>query len=553
MTTAWYGETSTVAPAPRTLSPLAVGDGLRRAARRTLPVYGVCVHTTGSGPATQARATARSPLQVALDYYVHGREGFPHYLIGRDGTIHTICDEAYVAWHAGWATRGGKSRWSDWTAPAWWSSVWQRWNARTPAGLLPRGAQSPNSVYVGVELLADASGWGFTDAQYGALARLVADVFRRHAIPLTEPPNPRLLGHEDVEPIERANAQGGWDPGAHRAIPKFSWSRLWSLIQGLGAGGAAPAPGQAAVPVPAGDGVSAFAGFVRNALAASGSLVGSVVGVAEAVAAFAAGERNANRLADVLFHARHRERGGRPIASAETQLAQEWRWLRANVVIAALRRIGAPQPVVARAPSAPEPPAVPAIAAIPAAAFTRSVPAARRWAALLPLLERYRGEIPLDFLLGWIAVESDGRIDVVTSLDERGFFQVHPAESKDARPPLQHHRLSTDPDYSVQAGLQLVRYYAQLARARFPWIPAGSELFWRIVKLQHAMGSGLARGLLNRMRARGIATTWENIKRFEVTDGPRLHPLLAREPGRFGRNVDRVFERGLAVARSLGR
>jgi hypothetical protein len=552
MTTAWYSETSAVAAAPRTLSPLAVGGGLRHAAKRTLPVYGVCVHTTGSGPATKARAGSRSPLQVALDYYVHGGEGFPHYLIGYDGTIHTICDEAYIAWHAGWATRGGKSRWSNWTAPAWWSSVWRRWNARAPADLLPPHAQSPNSVYVGAELLADASGWGFTDAQYDALARLAVDVFRRHGIPLTEPPNPSLLGHEDVEPIERANAQGGWDPGAHRTVPKFSWSRLWSLIQGLGAGGGAPAPRHA--PVPAGDGVGAFARFVRNALAAAGSVVASAVGVAEAVEAFAAGERNANRLTDVLFHARHLERGGRPIAPAETQLAREWGCLRANVVIPALRHIGAPQPVAAPAPSALAPrPAGPATAAIPATGFTRSMPAARRWAALLPLLERYRGEIPLEFLLGWIAVESDGRIDVVTSLDERGFFQVHPAESKDARPPLQHHRLSTDPDYSVQAGLQLVRYYAQLARARFPWVPAGSKLFWRIVKLQHAMGSGLARGLLNRMRARGITTTWENIKRFEVTDGPRLHPLLAREPGRFGRNVDRVFERGLAVARSLGR
>ena len=215
MTTTWYSETS-AASMPRTISPLAVGEGLRHGARRTLPVHGLCVHTTGSGPATKAKGTGRSPLQVALDYYVHGREGFPHYVIGYDGTIHTICDEGYIAWHAGWATRGGGSRWSGWTAPAWWSSVWRSWNATTPADLLPPRAQSPNSVYIGVELLADATGWGFTDAQYDALARLVVDVFRRQGIPLTKPPNPRLLGHEDVEPIERANAQGGWDPGARR-------------------------------------------------------------------------------------------------------------------------------------------------------------------------------------------------------------------------------------------------------------------------------------------------------------------------------------------------
>ncbi len=554
MTSTWYRQqfaaevAPPLAPVAATrppVSPLAVGDGtFRRSSPRTLPVYGLCVHTTGSGPATKAKGTARTPLQIALDYYVRGGEGFPHYLIGYDGTIHAICDEGHVAWHAGWATRGGKSRWESWTAPTWWSAVWRRWNAATPANLLPPGASSPNQVYIGVELLADPTGWGFTSAQYDALTRLVVDVFRRHGIPLSEPPNPRLLGHEDVEPIERANASGGWDPGAHRTVPKFSWAGLWSRMQALGVTPApvfVPAPAPVPAPALPVDLVGAFAAFMRRAFGA-GSVVASVLGVAEAAAAFAGGERDANRLTDVVFNAGHRERGGRPIAPGETQLAHEWRWIRDNAVVPALRHVAATPPAVGAPAGTP-----------PAPQFTHSVRAARRWALLVPLLDRYRGEIPLEFLLGWIAVESDGRIDVVTSLDERGFFQIHPAESKDARPPIQHARLSTDPDYSVQAGIQLVRYYADLARRRFPWIPAGSELFWRVVKLQHAMGSPLARALLNQMRARGIDPTWEAIKRYELTEGPKLHPLLAREPGRFGRNVDRVFERGRAIAQALGR
>lgn len=175
-------------------------------------------------------------------------------------------------------------------------------------------------------------------------------------------------------------------------------------------------------------------------------------------------------------------------------------------------------------------------AAPPASAFTARVPTAQRWAALAPLLDRYRGDIPLDYLLGWIAVESDGRIDVVTKypLEERGFFQISREESADRRPPFEYQRISTDPDYSVQVGIQLVRYYAGLARQRFPWIPVGSELFWRIVKLEHAMGAGLAWQLLSQMRQRGIETTWDAIKRYEVTDGPRLHRLLAVEPDASG-------------------
>jgi hypothetical protein len=176
----------------------------------------------------------------------------------------------------------------------------------------------------------------------------------------------------------------------------------------------------------------------------------------------------------------------------------------------------------------------------------------RRFVPLLPLLGRYRRDIPLEFLLGWIAVESDGRIDVVTRLGERGYFQIHPEESRDRQ--FEHHRLSTDPEYSVWAGIENVRYYAGLARRRFPSILPGSELFWRVVKLQHALGSPLTRRLLDDMRADGIPVTWDAIKRFEVSHGPRLHGLLRVRPlGRFTRNVDVVFERGRQLALMLGR
>ncbi len=192
------------------------------------------------------------------------------------------------------------------------------------------------------------------------------------------------------------------------------------------------------------------------------------------------------------------------------------------------------------------------VAAAAAAGFTRRTPSRHRMEQLVPLLDHHRGNIPLPFLLGWIAVESDGRIDVVTSLKERGFFQIHPDESKDRH--FDHDRLSTDPEYSVQAGIANVRYYADLARKRFPSIPVGSELFWRVVKLQHALGSPLTKRLLDGMRADGIPLSWEAIKQYEVSHGPRLHRLLRVEPiGRFGRNVDGVFTRGRQIAAALGR
>jgi hypothetical protein len=144
---------------------------------------------------------------------------------------------------------------------------------------------------------------------------------------------------------------------------------------------------------------------------------------------------------------------------------------------------------------------------------------------------------------------------VTEKLDERGFFQVMPSES--AMLKLDHARLTTDPDYSVQARIRSVRYYADLVRTWYPWFTPGSELFWRVVKLQHAMGSGAAATLLSSMRRRNIPMTWEAIKRYEMSEGPRLHRLLnSSDPsrrGRFGRNVDQVFVLGPQLAATLRR
>jgi hypothetical protein len=175
----------------------------------------------------------------------------------------------------------------------------------------------------------------------------------------------------------------------------------------------------------------------------------------------------------------------------------------------------------------------------------------RRFQPLVALLNRHRGDIPLDFLLGWIAVESDGRLDTVTRLDERGYFQIHPDESRDRH--FDHQRLTTDQEYSLRAGIENVRYYAGLARRRFPSIAPGSELFWRVVKLQHALGSPLTRRLLDGMTAAGIPLTWDEIRRYEISHGPQLHRLLRVQPlGRFARNVDAVFTRGRKLAAGLG-
>lgn len=43
---------------------------------------------------------------------------------------------------------------------------------------------------------------------------------------------------------------------------------------------------------------------------------------------------------------------------------------------------------------------------------------------LINELDQHRGSIPREFLLGWIAAESDGNVSTVSKLGERGYFQI---------------------------------------------------------------------------------------------------------------------------------
>ena len=100
-----------------------------------------------------------------------------HYLIGKDGTLHRMVDEAKRAWHA------GEGRWA--------------------------GRDDVNSRSIGIELDNDGASV-FEEPLMTTLEALLAELLERHELPAKS-----VIGHSDLAPGRKR------DPG-----PLFDWRRL---------------------------------------------------------------------------------------------------------------------------------------------------------------------------------------------------------------------------------------------------------------------------------------------------------------------------------------
>lgn len=139
--------------------------------------------------------TAMASAEAALERLCSGEHDVScHYLIGRNGTLWQLVDEAQRAWHAGVGTWAGRG--------------------------------DVNSRSIGIEL--DNSGLSpFSEPQMARLTALVSGIRRRWGIPVQG-----VIGHSDFAPGRKA------DPGR-----RFDWRRLardgqavWPEAPGVGAG-----------------------------------------------------------------------------------------------------------------------------------------------------------------------------------------------------------------------------------------------------------------------------------------------------------------------------
>lgn len=145
-------------------------------------------------------------------------------------------------------------------------------------------------------------------------------------------------------------------------------------------------------------------------------------------------------------------------------------------------------------------------------------------------VERIRNEmgasdIPLSLLLGWIQVESGGRVDDLTTSAkqlgwEAGLFQLSRDEA--ATLGADKDKLLTDKDYSIRAGIKLAQHHAQGINrilAKYPGsekiFAKGSEMYWRLVFFSFSAGPGVADALVGRLVSSGQSiSSWDDVMRF---------------------------------------
>jgi hypothetical protein len=232
--------------------------------RRSGPLYGVMLHTTGSGLPSKAGWDGDRALADGVRLYTN--TGGPHYVIGWDGTIvATVADEMIKGAHAGITDATARSAYAanNWTGrvSAEGARLWlERWApAQSPADLIPgRDLHSINDRWIGIEMIPISAGGTpyavpaypgsrFTAAQHTAARKLAHDIARRHNFPSgwADKQSPRLVGHADLNPIQRDSAALPlWDPGylaKPGTVPPFDMDRVrgssWLLWAGLAIGG----------------------------------------------------------------------------------------------------------------------------------------------------------------------------------------------------------------------------------------------------------------------------------------------------------------------------
>jgi len=133
--------------------------------------------------------------------------------------------QGYQVWSEWiWNSGNPKHLGHEFTGYRYWRDEWRGRGINSPLDLVTK--DRPNHRSIGIEIQSPPdelrTAQIFTDEQYNVLSELVSDVCKRNRIPVRRE---FVLGHQDVTPLRRCNARGGYDPGVN-----FSFNRLWDAI-----------------------------------------------------------------------------------------------------------------------------------------------------------------------------------------------------------------------------------------------------------------------------------------------------------------------------------
>jgi hypothetical protein len=182
-------------------------------------------------------------------------------------------------------------------------------------------------------------------------------------------------------------------------------------------------------------------------------------------------------------------------------------------------------------------------------------------------LDAQRGTIPRDFLLGWIAAESEGKFNAApTAMGERGYFQISPDDwcflqragklcqlswnpitKTFLLPDIEKgfEKLSTDKDYSLELGVKMVQMDASDLRGLKRGFDEQSnpDLFWHLVKLVHAVSLHSVTKFTDQMLEDGVKIdSWDAVRTYVSDKDPRiLKKATGAEISTWVQREDKVF------------
>lgn len=220
-------------------------------------VFGIMVHTTGSGPPKRAWrrqngyvSGVQSPMAVMTEIYEGMKTVGPHFAIDPFGGVVQYRSAKHVAHHCRMRDserrplldghwRNDRNRIEKYLVE-YWDDKFPNFSTRGPAHLYP--SRYPNTDYIGIEMMPCGhrlkgkwtNHWGtqpnsrlrHSQESYITLCALIAHLCKKWSIPLNFRSG-RIVGHEDINPYTRP----GWDPGAPNG--NFDWKFVELISKGF--------------------------------------------------------------------------------------------------------------------------------------------------------------------------------------------------------------------------------------------------------------------------------------------------------------------------------